>query len=192
MGICEGNEESRDSRNNLMTVQPSNQQRESAPAQPPALKNKEPKEFPVALAAGAAFLAIALGVMAFIATRPGPPPPPPPSQEAYDYLGKLTISDIQLSAAENMLGHEMVYVDAKVQNNGDKTVTTLWLRLYFYDYSSKLLLREEQDVIQATSPPSSPPLAPGETRDFQLRFDTLPPTWNKQPPQFQLVSLQLQ
>lgn len=176
-----------------MTDQTPVQQTDPAPAQPPALqlpvlKPKEPKEFPVALAAGAAFLAVMLGVVAFMATRPGPTPPPPPTQAAYDYLGKMAITDIQLSAAENMLGHEMVYVDAKVQNNGDKTVTTLRLRLYFYDYASKLLLREEQDVIQTTSPP----LLPGETRDFQLRFDTLPPTWNKQPPQFQLVSLQLQ
>jgi hypothetical protein len=93
-----------------------------------------------------------------------------------------------MSAEENMLGHDLVAVDAKITNTGDRVVTTLRLRLYFYDYAGKLALRDEQDVIT----PSSPPLYAGETRDFQLRFDTLPSNWNVQPPQFQLVSLQLQ
>ena len=154
----------------------------------PAKPAREPREFPVALAAGAVVLLIMIGVVAYIATRPGPPPPPKPTQEAYDYLSKLNITDIHMSAEENMLGHDVVMVDAKITNTGDRVVTTLRLRLYFYDYSGKLALREEQDVITT----NSLPLYGGETRDFQLRFDTLPPNWNVQQPQFQLVSLQLQ
>jgi len=153
-------------------------------AKPPEAK----REPPVALAAGAVCLLVMIGVVAYIATRPGPPPPPKPTQEAYDYLSKLNITDIHLSAEENMLGHDVVMVDAKITNTGDRVVTTLRLRLYFYDYAGKPALREEQDVITI----SAPPLYAGETRDFQLRFDTLPSNWNVQPPQFQLVSLQLQ
>lgn len=157
-------------------------------AAPPLQAKREPKEFPVALAAGTAIFLVIAGIVAFIATSPGPPPPPKPSQEAYDYLSKLTIEDIRMSAEENMLGHSVVMVDAKITNTGDRVVTTLRLRLYFYDYAGKLALREEQNVITA----NSLPLYAGETRDFQLRFDALPPNWNVQPPQFQLVSLQLQ
>ena len=159
----------------------------SQPANSPQGR-REPKEFPVALAAGAVCLLLMIAVVAYFATRPGPPPPPKPTQEAYDYLSKLNISDIHMSAEENMLGHDVVMVDAKITNNGDRVVTTLRLRLYFYDYGGKLALREEQDVITT----SALPLYAGETRDFQLRFDTLPGNWNVQPPQFQLVSLQLQ
>jgi hypothetical protein len=154
----------------------------------PSGRNREPKEFPVALVAGAVVFVLLATIVGYLATRPGSPPPPKPTQEAYDYLAKLNISDIHMSAEENMLGHDVVMVDAKITNTGNRVVTTLRLRLYFYDYSGKLALREEQDVIT----PSMLPLYAGETRDFQLRFDTLPPNWNVQPPQFQLVSLLLQ
>lgn len=154
-----------------------------------ALKpNQPPRQFPVALAAGAVVFLLIAAVVGYLATRPGPPPPPKPTQEAYDYLAKLNITDIHMSAEENMLGHDVVMVDAKITNTGDQVVTMLRLRLYFYDYGGKLVLREEQDVIT----PNMLPLYAGETREFQLRFDTLPPTWNVQPPQFQLVSLLLQ
>jgi hypothetical protein len=161
------------------------QPEQAAPADP---DKREPKEFPVTLVVGAVCLLVMIAVFAYIATRPGPPPPAKPTQEAYDYLSKLSISDIRMSAEENMLGHDVVAVDAKITNTGNRVVTTLRLRLYFYDYAGKLALREEQDILT----PSSPPLYAGETRDFQLRFDTLPSNWNVQPPQFQLVSLQLQ
>src|SRR5690242_5356270 len=105
---------------------------DSQPVQPSPVK-REPREFPVALAAGAACLLVMIGVVAYIATRPGPPPPPKPTQEAYDYLSKLSITDIHLSAEENMLGHDVVMVDAKITNTGDRVVTALRLRLYFYD-----------------------------------------------------------
>jgi hypothetical protein len=157
-------------------------------AAPPTSSKREPKEFPVALAAGAVAMLIFAAVIAYFVTRPGPPPPPKPTQEAYEYLAKLNITDIQMSAEENMLGHNVVMVDAKITNTGDRVVTMLRLRLYFYDYQGKLVVREEQDVIT----PAMLPLFAGETRDFQLRFDTLPPNWNVQPPQFQLVSLLLQ
>lgn len=150
--------------------------------------SKQPREFPVVVVVAAVVFASIAAALIFLARRPGPPPPPPPTQEAYDYLSQLSIFDIRLSVADNLLGHEMVYVDASILNNGQKTVTALRLRVYFYDYSGKLVLREEQDVIAA----ASPPLAAGERREFQLRFDTLPRSWNKQPPQFQLVSLQFQ
>jgi hypothetical protein len=160
----------------------------SEPQPAPGQSTSEPKEFPVVFVAGFVFLLIAAGVIGYFVTRPAPPPPPKPTQEAYDYLSKLNITDIHLSAEENMLGHDVVMVDARITNTGDRVVTTLRLRLYFYDYAGKLALREEQDVITA----NSPPLTAGQERDFQLRFDTLPPNWNVQPPQFQLVSLQLQ
>ena len=160
---------------------------ETQPA-PAAAPRREPKEFPVALVAGAVVFLLLAAIIGYLATRPGPPPPPKPTQEAYDYLAKLNITDIHMSAEGNLLGHDVVMVDAKITNTGDRVVTMLRLRLYFYDYAGKLALREEQDVIT----PAQLPLYGGETRDFQLRFDTLPPNWNVQPPQFQLVSLQLQ
>ena len=62
------------------------------------------------------------------------------------------------------------------------------MRLFFYDTMSQVAFQEEQDIIRS----DSAPLAAGETRDFQLRFDRLPAPWNYQPPQFQLVALEFQ
>lgn len=121
------------------------------------------------------------------------PPPestlaPPPSQEDMAYVGQLQLSDLHLSAEKNFLGQQVVYLDGKITNRGNKTVRQLKVRLFFRDYYSQVILQEDQPVLGETSAP----FAPSQTRDFQLRFDRIPDSWNQQIPQFQLVSIGVQ
>ncbi|MBI4478536.1 MAG: hypothetical protein HY651_00775 [Acidobacteria bacterium] len=157
-------------------------QTESSESQPPT---RSP--LPVAaVAAGIFALLIVTGIFWFV-RRPAALPPLPPSEESLAYLPQVTVSDFHLSAADNLVGSIIVYLDGKVTNAGNKTVRRLRVRLYFYDTMSQLVLRQERDIIAA----GGAPLAAGETRDFQLRFDRPPASWNVQPPQFQLVSLEI-
>lgn len=154
----------------------------------PAEQADERPLLPVPVLAAAIFAAAALAGLFWLTRRPAAPPPSPPSQEALAYLSQLGVSELHLSAEGNFLGQDVVYVDGKITNGGSKTVRRLRVRLHFYDTMSQVILREEQDIIR----PAMTPLQPGETHAFQLRFDRLPPAWNVQLPQFQLVSLQLE
>ena len=136
-------------------------------------------------------LLVVLGVLSavfFLGSRPDAPPAPPPSPEDAAYVRQLQLSDLHLSAEKNFLGQQIVYLDGKIANQGNKTLRHLKLRLFFRDYYNKVVLQEEQPLLAETATP----LGAGQTRDFQLRFDSLPDAWNRQIPQFQIVSLQIQ
>ena len=149
----------------------------------------EAKSFlPVPVLAGGIFLLVVFGAIFWLVRRPQPPPPPPPSAESLAYLPQITISEFHLSSADNMVGSVIIYLDGKVTNGGNKAVRRLRVRLFFYDTLNQVILREERDIVSI----SSAALAAGETRDFQLRFNRPPSSWNVQPPQFQLVSLDIE
>ena len=50
-----------------------------------------------------------------------------------------------------------------------------------------MILQQDRPIIQAAAP-----LAPGETREFRLYFDSIPDSWNRQVPQFQLVAMEFE
>jgi hypothetical protein len=141
----------------------------------------------VPVVAGSVFGTLVLAGLFWVVQRP-PLAPPEPSEESLEYLSNVTVSDFYLSVADNMVGSVILYLDGMVNNKGDRTVRYLRVRLYFYDTLSQLILRVERDIVTL----EGAPLAPGETRDFQLRFDRPPASWNLQPPQFQLVSLEIE
>jgi len=101
---------------------------------------------------------------------------------------QVQITDLHLSAEENFLGQQVVYLDGKMTNRGSQLIRQLQVRLYFHDTLNQVVLRDEQEVLGARSEP----LKPGQTREFQIRFDQIPDTWNRQVPQFEIVSLQVQ
>ena len=153
-----------------------------------AIDNLRKPLLPVPVLVAGIFAAAVLAGLLWLTRRPAPPPPPPPTEEALAYLSQLEVTDPRLSAEGNFLGQDVIYVDGKITNRGSRIVRQLRVRLYFYDTMSQVILREEQDIIR----PTMASLQPGQTRDFQLRFHRLPPSWNAQLPQFQLVSLELQ
>ena len=153
-------------------------------------KSQTDRQFslPVPVLAGGMFGVLVLAGLLWIAGRPPASPPLTPSEESLAYLPNVTISDFRLSVADNMVGSVILYLDGQVNNKGDRTVRYLRVRLYFYDTLSQLIQRVERNIVTT----DGTPLGPGETRDFQLRFDRPPAPWNLQPPQFQLVSLEIE
>ena len=170
-----------------MTEEPIQPNPVSSPGPSKETPPKRKLALPVPLVAGGIFGVLVLAGLFWVVRRP-PAPPPATSEESLAYLSNVTVSDFSLSIADNMVGSLILYLDGRVNNQGDRTVRYLRVRLYFYDTLSQLILRVERDVVT----PDGAPLAPGETRDFQLRFDRPPASWNLQPPQFQLVSLEIE
>jgi len=139
-------------------------------------------------AVGLLFAIGAITSVFFLMPPPESPLVPAPSREDMAYVRQLQLEDLHLSAEKNFLDQRVVYLDGKITNRGNKTVRQLKLRLFFRDYYGRVVLQEDQPVLAETAAP----LGPGQTRDFQLRFDSLPDSWSQQVPQFQLVSIGVQ
>ncbi len=83
-----------------------------------------------------------------------------------------------MSAAENFLGDTITFFDAKITNQGSKTVREVELRLEFVDTLGQVVLRETAHPVRSRTLP----LGPGKTRSFQVSFDHMPADWNQAPP----------
>lgn len=159
-----------------------------ATSPPPGPGGREEKRaIPLGIVAGLMFAAVILIGLSLLSRR-RESPPPPPTQEDLAYAAQLELSDLRLTAEENFLGQTVVYLDGKMTNRGDKTVRGLNLRLFFRDSMNQVVLRDDHQVVDSRAAP----LGPGQAREFQLRFDRLPESWNRQIPQFQLISIQIQ
>ena len=161
----------------------------------PSERREEKPGLPVGVIAGAVFCAAVLaGLFLLIRTQSNPAGPPPITPELEAYLPHLAVGELRMSAEENFLGQQVVYLDGQIANRGDRIVRQLAVRVYFRDSLNQVILREDRDVISPgrTGRPGATPLASGETREFRLLFDHIPDSWNRQLPQFQLVSMELQ
>jgi hypothetical protein len=169
-----------------MTEEPST----SVPVGP---EDREEKPgLPTGVIAGAVFCAIVLvGLFLLVRMQSQPSGPPPITPEHEAYLTQLAVGELRMSAEENFLQQQVVYLDGQITNRGDRIVRQLTVRVYFRDSLNQVVLREDRDVIR-TAQAGTAPLAPGETREFRLLFDRIPESWNRQLPQFQLVSMALE
>jgi hypothetical protein len=111
------------------------------------------------------------------------------------YAASLKLSDFKMSAAENFIGATVSYVDGKITNSSDKTVTHVVVEVVFKDEIGQLAQREEVPlrVLRDTGPYSEAvdlsvmPLAPGQTQPFRLTFDRISAQWNRQYPEIRVT-----
>ena len=142
-----------------------------ATSPPPGPGSREAKRaIPSGIVAGLMFAAVILIGLYLLSRRQERPTLPPPTQEDIAYAAQLELSDLRLTAEENFLGQQVVYLDGKIANRGEKTLRGLNLRLFFRDSMNQVVLRENHPVVDSRSAP----LGPGQAREFQLRFYPLP------------------
>ena len=98
-----------------------------------------------------------------------------PEQE---YVQKLQIEKLALSRAENFLHQEVTTLAGQLINTGDRPLRNVELTVEFSDQLPQVVLRESRPVLA----PGRPPLAPGERREFEISFEHIPTSWNRQPP----------
>jgi hypothetical protein len=113
------------------------------------------------------------------------------------YAAKLSVSGLQMSEATSFSGAKVTYIDGQLANGGDKTLTAITVQVGFHSdvgqFAQRVALplsfiRTRQPYVD-TEPVSAAPIEPGQTRDFRLIFDTVPPDWNLQFPEIRVISV---
>jgi hypothetical protein len=108
-----------------------------------------------------------------------------PAEE--EYTKKIAIEKIEMSRAENFLHQEVTTLSAELYNGGSEPVSAVVLTTEFSDGMNQIVLRETRQVLGT----SSPSLAPGERRPFDISFEHVPDSWNMQGPAVHVSQLQL-
>ncbi len=135
----------------------------------------------------AAAIVVIVGVLIFV-TRPRLQTSSAPvlNTDQKTYLPEIVISDARMSAAENFLGHTVIYLDGEMVNRGNRTVRQIEIQMEFVDVLNQVVLRDTAFPLM----PPMPPLKPGATRAFQISFDHMPAEWNQAPPAITVKSVQ--
>jgi hypothetical protein len=111
------------------------------------------------------------------------------------YAANLKFSDMRVSAAQNLVGATVIYVDGTVSNTGKQDVTHTIVRTEFKDTMGQVVLREEVPLMMTAERPgysdtvdlSQSPLRAGQSRPFRLTLEGVPPSWNQAPPELKIV-----
>ena len=159
----------------------------------PSDQGSSSSRFYVALAAGAGIVVLLVAAGIFLSRgsgggTSGQPAPLPfgPAEQAY--ASQINFSALQLSQASNMLNQQFTYVVGTVSNAGNRTVRAIEVTVEFHDLVNQLVLRDTPRLFH----PVATPLAPGREREFQLTFEHVPASWNRQPPTIRITGLDLQ
>lgn len=161
---------------------------------PPAAEESSSSRFLLALAAGAGVVLLLIAGVWLLGRGPGGARGPaaethlPFGAAEQAYAAQIRFSNLQLSQATNMLNHEFTYLVGTVENSGNRPVRGIEATVEFHDLIGQLVLRETVRVF----PPGASPLAPARQRDFQLTFESVPQSWNHQPPAIRITGLDLQ
>ena len=144
---------------------------------------------------GVAIVVIVVAVLAIVGRSGRVAPTQPPA-----YAAKLQLSDMKMSAAQNFVGATVTYLDGKITNTGDKTVTRAIVQATFMNSLGQVVQRETQPIHVLTTGTtggiytdavdlSSAPLAPGQSRPFRLTMEHISADWNNAAPGLQIVDV---
>ncbi len=159
--------------------------------------SREPRSFVPWIVSGLVILAI-LGAIIAISRQPPPVNPgganlAPPAP----YASKLVISHLQMSQAGSMVGGQNTYLDGRLTNQGDRTVTGITVQIGFRGFTNQLvgkptmplaLIRTREPYVD-TEPVSAAPILPGQSREFRLIFDSIPQDWNQNYPEIRIIQV---
>jgi hypothetical protein len=133
------------------------------------------------MAAAAAVIALVIYVWPGVEKRPGPRGREihlPFGEAEQAYAPKLQIENLELTRAENFLHQEVYTLSGELVNTGDRPVRNVELTVEFSDELPQVVLRESRVVFSSVGPP----LAPAERREFEISFEHIPTSWNRQQP----------
>jgi hypothetical protein len=117
------------------------------------------------------------------------------------YAANLQFSDLHLSKAQNFVGGEITYIEGKVSNTGNQTVTGAQVEIVFRNSMGQIVQRELLPLrvleTQLGNPDyvivnPSAPLTPNQTREFRFAFEHISIDWNQGYPELRVVSTRLQ
>lgn len=103
------------------------------------------------------------------------------------YVVRIEIADLQMSRAENMLGHELTYLVGELRNHGTKTIQEVEVTVEFKDMLGQVVFRDVRKPFGRYFEP----IPGGQSRDFQMTFEGVPRDWNMQHPTIRISGLVL-
>jgi hypothetical protein len=119
----------------------------------------------------------------------------PISAPADPYAANLPIANLAMSQAPNYAGTKVTYLDGRIANTGNRTVTGVTVQVLFRTYTHEVAQNETQplklirirDPYVDLEPVSAPPLKPGDAHDFRLIFDAVSPDWDGVYPEVRVI-----
>jgi hypothetical protein len=113
------------------------------------------------------------------------------------HAATLTLSGIQMSESTSLSGGKSTYIDGRIKNAGDKSVTGATVQVLFANDMALppqvetvpvALVRTHEPYID-TQPIADAPLAPGDEKEFRLIFENVASNWNQQLPEIHVVKV---
>jgi hypothetical protein len=115
------------------------------------------------------------------------------------YAANLNFSNLAMSESTNLVGGKITYVNGRVANRGDRTVTGALVLVIFRDYKNEVaqsqrlpltVIRMREPYIDTVTLAAAP-LQPGAQQDFRLNFDSVTPDWGGALPELHIVHVDL-
>ena len=115
----------------------------------------------------------------------------------HPYAANIKFSDLKMSAAENFVGSTVTYLDGKVTNTADKTVTRAVVSVNFKDSLGQIVQADDVPlrILQTSGPyPDAvdlalAPLAPAQSKPFRLTFEHVTADWNHEYPELRVTDV---
>jgi hypothetical protein len=115
------------------------------------------------------------------------------------YAASLPITGVTMTEATNGAGGKSIYVDATIGNTGTKTLTGAVMQVTFnatdgtapHRETLPLSLIRTREPYVDLQPVSADPVKPGDHKDFRLIFESVPDSWDVQPPAIQVIHADL-
>src|SRR5580698_2976471 len=105
--------------------------------------------------------------------------------DAKAYVRNLKLDDVTMKATASYIGQDVVEIEGKIGNAGDRPLNTVEIYCVFRDTYGQLVLRKRVPIVS----PRMGGLKPGETKSFRLPFDELPESWNQAMPQLVIAGV---
>ena len=157
---------------------------------------KLPEESPGpwrAIVAGVVVVAVVIGLLVWLGSskRSAPQTPNP-------YAEQLQISNVKMAEAKNFVGGTVTYVDGKITNAGEKTVSGAVAEVIFRNSLGEIVQKEQIPIrVLVFQGPErnildlrSAPLKPGASADFRLTIEgSISADWNQGYPEVRIASV---
>lgn len=170
----------------------------SGPQLTPPAQPRERNWLPLAIAA--AVVVAVLVILIFVFSHGGNRARAlPPNTPLDPYASNLRIANLAMSRSSNFIGAQITYLDGRIANTGNRTVTAITAQVLFRDYTHIVtqntvqpmqFIRTRTPYIDV-EPISAAPLKPGGEQDFRLIFDGVSSQWNGEYPEIRLVHVDL-
>lgn len=102
------------------------------------------------------------------------------------YARQVQFENLALKRSENFIHQEVTTLSGELINGGTAALQDVELTIVFFDDLHQVVLREARSLFGA----GAALLAPGSRREFEVSFEHIPASWNRQQPAVNVSGIQ--